>query len=146
LAVLRLQLGRQRHQFFFGDYPVLVGVSSIEQSMQPHVRHFVLGQLPVLVLVERHHPRDDRGIAEVFRFWLCRIFRGFAAWPLRGRLGQDDPGANHYQHESNELPHRSGPQNPSNHLRQRQFAEPRGFANRRFTCIIPGELRRRPQA
>src|SRR5262249_24966930 len=59
LSVLFFQFCGQGHQFFLGHDAVLVGVGPVEEGMQPFVRHLILGQFAVLVLVERHHPGDD---------------------------------------------------------------------------------------
>jgi hypothetical protein len=55
----RLLSGCQRGQLLLRDNPVLIGVGSLDQPMQPLVGHFGLGQLPVFVFVEFHHPRHE---------------------------------------------------------------------------------------
>jgi hypothetical protein len=59
LRILRIELGGQRHELLLGYDSVLVRVGTVEQPEQSHIRYLVLGQLAILVLVERHHSNDD---------------------------------------------------------------------------------------
>src|SRR5262249_27702515 len=62
---VRVQFFRQCNQFLLGDHAVLVGVGHVEQPKQTLIGHFLPRQLAVLVLVERHQPREDRRFTKV---------------------------------------------------------------------------------
>jgi hypothetical protein len=61
-TTLRVQgsrlLGEEGRQFFLGEDSVLVGISALEERLQPRIGHFFLRQLPIHILVEGHHAGD----------------------------------------------------------------------------------------
>ena len=51
--------GRQGSQLLPGNDPVFVSVGPVEEAVQPGIGHLGPGELPVLVLVELHHPGHE---------------------------------------------------------------------------------------